>query len=393
MNKKFILISSMVTIFLAILIMLSTTLEPNKGLHTVIPHEAKQIHPVSKEQIEPKVTTAKIAAIGDILIHSVIYYDAKTADGGYDFRPMFEPVKQYLEEADITIANQETMIGGTEIGLSTYPRFNSPYEVGDALKYVGVDVVTLANNHTLDRGEIAVQNAISHWNKIDMMYTGAYSSKEDSEQIRYMKMNDIMFSFLSYTYGTNGIPVPKGKDYLVNLIDKGKMKEDITEAKQNSEVVIVSMHFGNEYKLLPNQYQMDLAKFLANENVDIVIGHHPHVLQPVEWIERPDGKSTFVAYSLGNFISAMYGVNQLIGGILQIDVEKKVVGKNIDISIKNPTIIPTYTHAPGFKNFRVLPMRDVSNEQLQNVDKYLVDFKNLMTQWVTDLNYIDKSRE
>ncbi|OZM57492.1 hypothetical protein CIB95_08540 [Lottiidibacillus patelloidae] len=383
-------ITIIVFIIIGIFGIIFITYQPNNSERYVYHHTTKELYYVNKEQLLPKISTVKIAAIGDILIHNVVYYDAKTADGGYDFRPMFEPVKHYLESADITIANQETMIGGTDIGLSSYPRFNSPFEVGDALKYVGVDVVTLANNHTLDRGEVAIKNAINHWNALDITYTGAYISKEDSQQIRYMNKNDIKFSFLSYTYGTNGIPVPKGKDYLVNLINKDKMKKDINEAKQNSDVTIVSMHFGNEYELMPNNYQIDLAEFLAKEGVDIVIGHHPHVLQPVQWINRPDGKKTFVAYSLGNFISAMYGVDQLVGGILQIDVEKKVVGKKIDISLKEPTFIPTYTHAPGFKNFRILPMASLTNEQLQNVDEHLNRYKDLMTNWVADINYIDK---
>jgi poly-gamma-glutamate capsule biosynthesis protein CapA/YwtB (metallophosphatase superfamily) len=375
--------------FIAIFGIIFVTYQSNHSERYVEQHKLKSFNYISKQQLTPKITTVKIAAIGDILIHNVVYYDAKTTDGGYDFKPMFEPVKQYLETADITIANQETMIGGTEIGLSSYPRFNSPFEVGDALKYVGVDVVTLANNHTLDRGETAIQNAIKHWNSLNITYTGAYKSKEDSEQIRYMNKNDIKFSFLSYTYGTNGIPIPKGKDYLVNLINKDKMKKEISEAKQNSDVVIVSMHFGNEYEMMPNNYQIDLAEFLAKEGVDIVIGHHPHVLQPVQWITRPDGKKTFVAYSLGNFISAMYGVDQLVGGILQLDVEKKVIGKNIEISLKEPTFIPTYTHAPGFKNFRILPMASVTNDQLKNVNEHLTRYKTLMTNWVTDINYLD----
>jgi poly-gamma-glutamate capsule biosynthesis protein CapA/YwtB (metallophosphatase superfamily) len=389
MNKKNIVLSLSAITAIFLIILSAFFIQSSKEPIATQSHQVKTYNFVTKEKIEPKVTTAKIAAIGDILVHSPVYYDARTADGGYDFTPMFEPVKPYLENADITIANQETMIGGTEIGLSTYPRFNSPYEVGDALKYIGVDVVSLANNHTLDRGEVAIQNAISHWNKINMIYTGAYSSEEDSKKIRYMTKNDIKFSFLSYTYGTNGIPIPKGKEFLVNLIDKDKMKKDIAEAKENSEVVIVSMHFGNEYQLMPSQYQIDLANFLANEGVDIVIGHHPHVLQPVKWIERPDGKRTFVAYSLGNFISAQKGINRLIGGILHINVQKTVIGKNVEISLNSPTIIPTYTHAPGYKNFRIIPMAAVSNEQLNNVDKYLNDFKNLMTHWVTELNYVD----
>src|SRR5690625_413237 len=174
------------------------------------------------EQNEPVQTVEEItiSAIGDILIHSRVYDDAKEGKG-YNFLPMLEHVKNYLGDTTITFANQETMIGGTEIGLSTYPAFNSPTEVGDALKAMGVNIVSLANNHTLDRGEKAIQHAIQHWEKIDMMYVGAYKNAEDQSRLRVMETEEgISVAFLAYTYGTNGIPVADGKDYLVNLIDK-----------------------------------------------------------------------------------------------------------------------------------------------------------------------------
>src|SRR5690606_16862438 len=182
----------------------------------------------------------------------------------FHFDDMFQAVKPYLEKPDITFANQESMIGGKELGLSTYPTFNSPFEIGDTLKRVGVDVVSMANNHTLDRGEKAILNAIQHWNKIGMLYVGAYASEEDKAKIRTIEKNGITFSFLAYTYGTNGIPVPKDKPYLVNLIDKEKIEADIQQAKELSDVVVVSLHFGNEYERMPNESQKELAQFIAD---------------------------------------------------------------------------------------------------------------------------------
>src|SRR5690606_12591383 len=162
---------------------------------------------------EPVTASASIAAVGDVLLHGSIYRDAQRGET-FHFDDMFQAVKPYLEKPDITFANQESMIGGKEIGLSTYPTFNSPFEIGDTLKRVGVDVVSMANNHTLDRGEKAILNAIQHWNKIGMLYVGAYASEEDKAKIRTIEKNGITFSFLAYTYGTNGIPVPKDKPYL-----------------------------------------------------------------------------------------------------------------------------------------------------------------------------------
>src|SRR5699024_2358586 len=183
---------------------------------------------IKREKKAPPIVREEItlSAVGDILIHDRVYDDARTEDG-FNFRPMLAQVKPFLEEATITVANQETMIGGEEIGLSGYPSFNSPYEVVDALKDAGVDVVSLANNHTLDRGEEAIQNALSYWDSIGMMYTGAYKNEKDRETIRVLETEEnISVAFLAYTYGTNGIEVPEGKEYLVNLIDPKKMKQD-----------------------------------------------------------------------------------------------------------------------------------------------------------------------
>src|SRR5699024_1871144 len=146
----------------------------------------------------------------------------------YDCIQMLSPRKLFLDDSNITYDTLEPMLGGEELGLSSYPAFNSPYAVGDALKDAGVNVVSLANNHTLDRGEEAIMNAISHWENIDMMYTGAYKDEADRENIRvYQTDEGISVAFLAYTYGTNGIPVPEGKDHLVNLINREVMADRI----------------------------------------------------------------------------------------------------------------------------------------------------------------------
>jgi poly-gamma-glutamate synthesis protein (capsule biosynthesis protein) len=275
-----------------------------------------EIEPILPKKLDkPIVKSAKLVAIGDILLHQPVYKDAATPEGTYDFSPMFTQVKPLLESADIAVANQETMIGGKELGLSSYPLFNSPFEIGDALKDAGIDIVTLANNHTMDKGEQAIQNALSYWSQIQMPYTGAFQSFEDREEIRMLTKNDITFSFLAYSYGTNGMPVPEDKPYLINLIDLPLIQQDVRKAKGQSDVVVVSMHWGNEYESLPSTSQLELARELSNMGVDIIIGHHPHVLQPMDWIERPNGSKTFVMYSLGNFLSSQIGLDRRIGGI------------------------------------------------------------------------------
>ncbi len=337
-------------------------------------------------EAEPEIrrTEATLAAAGDILIHSSIYRDAQTGNG-FDFTPMFARVKPIIEQADIAFANQETMIGGVEIGLSDYPRFNSPFEVGDALKATGFDIVSMANNHTLDRGESAIFNAINHWNQLNMDYVGSYQSEEDRNRIRILEAEGIRFAFLAYSYGTNGLPVPEGKDYLINLIDPERMKEDVRQAKEQSDVVVVSLHFGQEYHPDPSEDQLELAQFLADEGVDIILGHHPHVLQPPQWLQGKDGNRSFVIYSLGNFIAAQDGLEKEIGGILTINIEKVIRGDEQQIHLKNPRFIPTWAFKQHYRNYDIIPYSAWDFERfpvLREMEKRLIDH---MTRWVPEL--------
>ena len=326
--------------------------------------------PVDTSLTKPIVTSVKLVAIGDILIHLPVYHDAATPQGGYDFSSMFTKVKPFLEEADIAVANQETMIGGAELGLSGYPLFNSPYEIGDALKDSGIDIVTIANNHTLDKGEKGIVNALNYWDSIGMTYTGAFKSEEDREDIRTVIKNGISFSFLSYSYGTNGLPVPEDKPYLINLIDLSLIKQDVEKAKALSDVVVVSMHWGNEYETEPNQMQLDLANELSDMGVDIIIGHHPHVLQPMDWIQRVDGSRTFVMYSLGNFLSAQDGLERMTGGIGGIEITKTTSSGKSVISLSNPSFIPTYAYNKNKRNFSIIPMVQLNDSYLSNYLSY-----------------------
>lgn len=319
------------------------------------------------------LSSISLSAVGDILIHDRVYENAET-NNGYDFMPMLEAVKSEMEKADITFANQETVIGGTSIGLSSYPSFNSPQEVGDALKESGVDIVSMANNHTLDRGEKALQNAFKHWNEIGMLYTGSYLSPEDQSKIRTIKKDDITVAFLAYTYGTNGIRPPADKPYLVNYIDKQKIAKDIQEAESISDAVVVSMHFGNEYERLPNNFQLELSSFIAESGADIILGHHPHVLQPVEWINTTDDRKVFVAYSLGNFLSGQKNNYKDIGGILTLDIEKKKFRGETSVRVTSPSFFPTFVE----KGYIVKPLNESKPELLDEINQH-------MSQWVPEL--------
>lgn len=326
-----------------------------------------------------KTTSASLSAIGDVLIHDSVYWDAET-ESGYDFAPMFDIVKPYLEKSDITVANSESIIGGSDIGVSSYPSFNSPYEVGDALKAVGVDVVTMANNHTLDRGEKAITNAINYWDQIGMAHTGSALSQKESENIITLTENEITFSFLSYTYGTNGINSPDGKEYLVNRIDKAKMEKDLKRAKEQSDVAVVSLHFGQEYERMPNDEQKQLAQFATDHGADIILGSHPHVLQPAEWLTAPDGRKSFVIYSLGNFLSHQDEQYRRIGGILHINVEKTVTDEETSILLKDPAFTSTYVKNENLRKFKIDLLANVDPELNKEIQAHL-------STWTKDLKF------
>ncbi|MED3663011.1 CapA family protein [Ureibacillus sp. FSL K6-8385] len=343
---------------------------------------------------EPEIYTASISAVGDVLLHKPVYDDAYIGNNRYDFSKMFQQVKPYLESTDLTIANSESIIGGKEIGLSTYPTFNSPFELGDALKDAGVDVVNMANNHVLDRGERAILNATNHWNELGITYVGCAATKEEAAQIKTITKNNIVFSFLGYTYGTNGIPVPKGKEYYVNYIDLDKMKSDIEKAKEMSDVVVVNIHMGNEYQRQFNQYQDQIAQHLADFGADIVFAHHPHVLQPAKWYTGEKGNQTFVIHSLGNFLSGQDLPFTRIGGIIQLDVKKTVLydeegNEKTLVEILNPQFLPTYVTFQNWRNYEIVPLYRLTNEELPNAYGIYEEIKSHMSQYVPEMTFIE----
>lgn len=334
---------------------------------------------------QPVVRRATLAAVGDVLIHSSIYKDARTGSG-YDFSRMFEPVKSCIEDADLAIANQESMIGGEALGLSDYPRFNSPFEVGDALKAVGFDAVGMANNHTMDRGEAAIASAIAHWDELGIVRVGAYTSETDRDRIRVVERGGIAIALLAYTYGTNGIPLPENKPYLVNLIDSGKLVSDIRKARELADAVVVQLHFGQEYADLPDEKQKQIAREAAEAGADIIIGHHPHVLQPMEWITTASGRKTFVAYSLGNFLAGQDGKRKRTGGILRLELVKTGEGENSIVEVANPAFVPTWIAMKNWRQYAVVPLADAPKVQLPDAQTYFGEIASHLKQWMPQLS-------
>ena len=293
----------------------------------------------------PKDTTINMTVIGDIMCHTTNFYDAydKSSDT-YDFSRVFSDIKPYIESADISIGNIETTFAGKDIAYTGYPTFNTPEELAKNLSDIGIDVLSTANNHSLDKRYNGLVNTLNVLDKVGISHTGTYRSKEEQDTILIKDVNGIKFAFLSFTYGTNGIPVPSGKEYCVNLIDETLMLDQIKKAKeQKPDIICVNMHWGDEYKLKQNTTQKNLADFLFKNGVDIILGSHPHVLEPMEkrTITLDDGttKDGFVIYSLGNFMSGQVIENTRDSIILQLQITKHT---NNTITIDSINYIPIY---------------------------------------------------
>ena len=318
---------------------------------------------------------ASLVMVGDALIHSAIYLDAYNGRD-YDFKPMLKEIKPLIKDYDLKYYNQETILGGTELGLSNYPRFNSPYEVGDAFVDAGFNLVSLATNHTMDKGEQGVINSLNYWHSKDNVYTaGSYLSNEDRENSIIKEINGITYSFFSYTTWTNGLETPSGKEYLNNVYSPEKVQSDIEKVRDKVDVVIVAMHWGTEYSTSVSASQQEIANYLSSLGVDIIIGSHPHVVEPIAFIGK-----TMVIYSLGNFISDQEGVERLTGLMASIDIHKSVENGVSTIELRNPKAELLYTYSTYGKkrNFVVYPYTSLNDEMLPGYKDYYETYKNIV---------------
>ena len=300
--------------------------------------------PSSSTSTKTSETVVSFMGVGDNLIHDTVYNDALQSDGTYDFKKMYSNFKKDAQNSDISFINQETVLGGEDLGLSGYPTFNSPSEIAQNLEDTGFNLVNLATNHCLDQSEQGIINELNTFKETKIVTNGVYDSQEAFDTIPTFKKKGITFSFLAYTYGTNGIEAPNS--YNVRYLDDTQIKTDVAKAKKISDVVIVSAHWGDENTFEPNDLQTHYAQLFADCGVDVVIGTHPHTIQPVEWLTGSGGNKMLCVYSLGNFIGGMLTTDNAIGGEIKFDFVKKEDA----ISIENVQWIPTIIHFEGDQN-------------------------------------------
>lgn len=312
------------------------------------PTISEQIETENNEILKKEDISIRITAIGDIMCHNTQYNDAYNKNtGNYDFSYVFSDIKQYIDSADIAIGNLETTFAGKEKGYSSYPQFNTPEQLATNLKDLGIDVVSTANNHCMDSRYSGLVSTLDYLDKSGIDHMGTNRSKEEQENILLKDVNGIRIAFLSFTYGTNGIPVPQDKDYAVNFIDKDLILKQIKLAKeQEPDLICASMHWGIEYQTKQNSEQEELAELLFKNGVDIILGSHPHVLQPMEkkTVTLEDGtvKEVFIIYSLGNFMSGQTKNNTKNSIILNLYITKN--GETEKIVIDKVDYIPIYMY-------------------------------------------------
>ena len=378
MKPRFYIIITLLILIIAVIITCFLKFTENNSTNNeeIVENLGENNFEVAEKEPEiPKDITIKMTAVGDIMCHNSQYIDAyNSKTDEYDFSYVFSDIESYLSNADVTIGNLETTFAGKDRGYSSYPTFNTPEILGTNLKNAGFDVLSTANNHSLDKGYKGIVSTIENLNKIELDHFGTYDSEEARGEILIKEVSGLKIAFLSYTYGTNGIPIPSGKEYCVNLIDKEKIKSDLEKAKElNPDLISVNMHWGDEYAQVPNKTQNELADFLFQNGADIILGSHPHVLQKMEkrsvTLEDGTQKEGFVIYSLGNFISGQVKSYTKQSVILNLEITKHGEG---NITIDKVDYVPIYMYKAqsGSKKYTVLDI-EKEIEKYENGNKAL----------------------
>ena len=336
------------------------------------------------------ISTATITIVGDLMCHSVQINYAYVEKDRFDFNGVFSEVKEHLSSADFTIGNLETVLAGKEKGYSGYPFFNAPDDFLEAIYGAGFDLLVTANNHALDQGLDGVGRTIEKMDEFGLDHTGTYLSQNDRDSIGIYNINGIHLAVIAYSYGTNGVLIPSSENYIINLIDFNLIEEDIKKAKyEGADIVLVFYHFGEEYEREPNIYQRDVIDHTIKAGADIIIGSHPHVVQPVNYFKTNGGSldTGFVAYSLGNFISNQRWRFSDAGVILNISISKNL--KRDSVYLSDVSYIPTWVFKGNTKKGKEYIILYATKSYDDSIYSYLSNTdKEKMYQAFEDTKYI-----
>lgn len=347
-----------------------------------------------------------LRSVGDVLVHDRVSYMADTQsdlyqgaladlvsqginqsffkpDSVYDFMPMLAYIKPFTEYADVTVANMEIIAAGPDLPVSGYPTFNAPKEILASLKDIGVDILSNTTNHTLDMGSEGAHASISNIQEAGLEYYGSFDSWEDYQRPRIIEKNGIKLGFLAYTYGTNGIPVPAGEEYLVNLIDLPVMVKEIEKLKSQVDAVVVSLQLGGEYDTLPNDEQFMVYQALSDAGVKLILGGHPHCLQPFDWY---NGQETLAIYSQASFLTGQRELDNKLGGITEVTFAKDEAGQ---VKVTAPKFMPIFNLGiEAEKMYQVVPLADWNLYQIPEEQAWWETIAERMVHFVKDVEVV-----
>ena len=331
-----------------------------------------QGNPDDGAALQPAEGHVSFVAVGDNLPDEYIgYYADKLAgqegDGTYDYSPMFAPIAPYIQQADLAYIDQETHVGGNDLEPQGYPAFNTTDEMADAVVDAGFDLVASATNHSYDWGYFgAIQHSLSVWETKPVAFTGTAVTEEQYRRIPQVERGGIRFALLNYTYGVNGYTEDELPQYAVNFIDEQRIRSDVARAREEgADVVLAAMHWGTENLTEIDDDQREWAQLLADLNVDVVLGSHPHVIGPMKWVENSNGSGhrTLVAYSLGNFLADHESPNAInvLEGMLSCDFVRNEGSE--EVRVENVRWTPVVCHSNEERDeFAVYAIDDYTDE-------------------------------
>ncbi len=344
---------------------------------------------IPEETQEEPPTTVRLIMIGDMLMHEGVMNSGLKEDGSYQYDHLFANILDNIQAADIAIVNQETILGGTELGLSGYPSFNSPKEVGKAEAEAGFNVILFGTNHALDKGAKGISNTIDYLetNYPEVTYLGINKSQEAQDNNIYVyEKDDLSIAILNYTYGTNGISPPADMPYLVNYLNEDKVTADIAKAHELADFVVVCPHWGTEYNLGTDSYQQKWTQIFLENGVDLVIGAHPHVIEPIEWVSDDEGHEMLVYYSLGNFVTGTASTGtgvakRVVAGMADVTIGIDEEGEAV---IVESDVVPLICHVGIKEEYTVYPLEEYTQE-LAVTNRVLNNDSNFSLQYCKDL--------
>lgn len=308
---------------------------------------------VSEETSPDAIPEYKIIMVGDVLLHTPVEESCLQPDGSYDYDSLFAWTKDEIQAADLALVNQEVIIGGADLGISGYPCFNADFSLCDSLVETGFDVICHATNHAMDKGRAGLVNCAEYWREQypEITILGIHDTADTSTACGadpvILELPEMRIAVLNYTYGTNGISLPEDMPYAVDLLDEKQVAADIQRAEEMADFTIVCPHWGTEYRLTPDASQEKWTKIFAENGADLVLGTHPHVIEPIEWVtDEESDHEMLVYYSLGNFVNWTSGTgdgiaNRMVGGMAEVTLTRNDDG---EVEIADYGVKPLVSH-------------------------------------------------